>query len=94
MTFGKIGTTLGKEILAWTRTGGSKSLLATRHVKVNTAELKLTPQLEGDVVQISKQANRWTKNPNEYIPDCNIPSHHMVNGINHNLRAVANLKKV
>ena len=55
--------------------------------------LRLGPSLEGDVVQISKQANRWTKNPNEYIPNSQIPSHHMVNGINHNLRAVANLKK-
>ena len=73
-------------------------MLATRPIKVNTAELRLAPQLEGDVVQISKQANRWTKNPNEYIPNCNIPSsqipsHHMVDGMNCNIRAVANLKE-
>lgn len=53
MTLGKIGTTLGKEIIAWTKTSG-RSLLATRPVKVNTAGLRLSPQLEGDVVQINK----------------------------------------
>lgn len=44
----KVGLQLGKEIIAWTRSG--KSLLATRPIKVNTAELKFAPQLEGDVV--------------------------------------------
>lgn len=39
MILGKISTTLGKEIIAWTRTSG-KSLLAIRPVKVNTAGLK------------------------------------------------------
>lgn len=48
----KAGLKLGKEIIAWTR--GGKSLLATKPVKVNTAGLRLTPQLEGDVVQINK----------------------------------------
>lgn len=42
MALGKIGTTLGKEIIAWTRTS-SKSLLATRPIKVNTANLKYMP---------------------------------------------------
>ncbi len=97
MTLGKIGTTLGKEIIAWTRTSG-RNLLATRPVKVNIASLKLAPQLEGDVVQISKQANRWTKNPDEYIPNCKIsnsqiPSHHMVAGKNPDIRDVADLRK-
>lgn len=27
MCIGKIGTTIGKEIVAWTRTGGSKSFV-------------------------------------------------------------------
>lgn len=53
MGIGKIGTTIGKEIIAWTKTG--KSLLATRPVKVNTAGLRLAPKLEGDIVQISKR---------------------------------------
>ncbi len=53
MLLGKIGTTIGKEIIAWTRANG-KSLLATRPVKVNTAGLRLAPKLEGDVVQIHK----------------------------------------
>ncbi len=71
----KAGLQLGKEIIAWARNG--KSLLATRPVKINTTGLKLGPQLESDVVQISKQANRWTKNPAEYIPDNNIPNSHI-----------------
>lgn len=52
MLLGKIGTTIGKEIIAWTRANG-KSLLATRPVKVNTAGLRLAPQLESDVVNFS-----------------------------------------
>ena len=52
MGIGTIGTAIGKEIIAWTRTGG-KSLLATIPVKVNTAGLRLAPKLEGDIVQIS-----------------------------------------
>lgn len=57
MSLGKIGTTLGKEIIAWTRTG-SNGLLATRPVKANTVELKLAPKLESDVVQLSKTINK------------------------------------
>ena len=48
----KIGTNIGKEIIAWARTG--KSLLATRPVKINTQGLRYVPALEKDVVQISK----------------------------------------
>lgn len=93
----KIGTKTFKEIIAWTRTGASTSLLATKPVKVNTSGLRLAPKLEDDVVQISKQANRWTKNPKEYIPNCNIPnseipSHHMVHGKNSNIRDVADVE--
>lgn len=36
MCIGKIGTTIGKEIVAWTRTGGSKSLLITKPVVILT----------------------------------------------------------
>ena len=44
MGIGKISTTIGKEIIAWTKTG--KSLLATKPVKVNTIDLKLASNLE------------------------------------------------
>ena len=53
MTLGKIGTTLGKEIIAWTRSG--KNLLAMIPVKINTAGLKLAPQLERDTIEITKK---------------------------------------
>ncbi len=49
----KIGTNIGKEIIAWARTGG-KGLLATRPVKINTQGLKYAPALEKDVVQLTK----------------------------------------
>lgn len=52
----KAGLNLGKEIIAWTRSG--KSLLATRPVKVNTAGLKLAPQLEGDTLCITSKINK------------------------------------
>lgn len=64
----KVGTTIGREIIAWARSG--KSLLATKPkiCKINIAELRLAPKLEGDVVQISKQANRGIKFvPEEYL---------------------------
>lgn len=51
----KIGTTIGKEIIVWSRTS-SKSLLASRPIKINTRELKYVPKLEGDLVQISKNS--------------------------------------
>ena len=54
MGMGKIGTVIGKEVIAWTRTSASKSLLATKPVKVNTIGLKLASNLEGDIIQISK----------------------------------------
>lgn len=53
MGFEKIGVNISNEIIAWTRTNG-KSLLATRPVKVNIQGLKYVPQLEKDVVQLSK----------------------------------------
>lgn len=52
----KIGLNLGKEIIAWARSG--KSLLATRPVKVNIVGLKLAPQLEGDTLCITSKINR------------------------------------
>lgn len=53
MCIGKIGTTIGKEIVAWTRTGGSKSLLITKPVICNIDGLKLAKPLSTDTVQIS-----------------------------------------
>jgi len=38
MVLEKVGLNFGKEIIAWTKSG--KCLLATRPVKVNTAELR------------------------------------------------------
>ena len=66
----KIGTSIGKEIIAWTRTS-SKSLLATKPVKVNIQDLKYTPRLTEDVIQISKKV----KSPETYV---NMIQHFMV----------------
>ena len=49
----KIGTTIGKGIIAWTRTG-EKTFLATRPVKVFSSKLKYCQNLNSDIVQISK----------------------------------------
>lgn len=51
----KFGLNLGKEIIAWTKTSGSKSLLATKPVKVNTIGLKYAQKTAGDGVHISKK---------------------------------------
>ena len=51
----KVGTTFGKELIAWTRTSGSKSLLTTKPMKVNTSGLKYAPKLEGDIVNLSRE---------------------------------------
>jgi hypothetical protein len=85
----KVGLSLGKEILGWTRTSG-KCLLATKPVKINTAVLKYAPKLEHDVGNFSQ---RWTKNATEYFPDCKIPnsqipSHHAVEGYNTDIRCM------
>ena len=52
----KVGATIGKEIIAWTRTGG-KSCLATKPVKINTYGLRFVPKLQDDVFQISKKVS-------------------------------------
>lgn len=67
MVLEKVGLNLSKEIIAWTRTSGSKSLLAMKPKKINTEGLRLAPQLECDTVQISKQVNHGIKfNSKEY----------------------------
>ena len=43
----KVGTTIGKEIIAWTRTSG-KSLLATKPAKVNIQGLKYAPNINSE----------------------------------------------
>lgn len=48
----KVGVNIGKEIIAWAKTG--KGLLATRPVKVNILGLQYVPALEKDVVQLSR----------------------------------------
>lgn len=50
----KIGTTISKELIAWTRTSGSKSLLATKPVKVNIFELKYMPKASFETNQTSR----------------------------------------
>lgn len=97
MRLEKAGLNFGNKISAWARTS-SESALATRPVNVNTSELRLAPNLEKDFVEFSNQANRWTKNPKEYIPDCSIPnsqvpSHHVIDGKNSSLRDIEFLKK-
>lgn len=47
----KIGTTIGKEIIAWTRTG--TSLLAAKPVKINTCGLKYVQNLTHDSVSFT-----------------------------------------
>lgn len=56
MGIGKIGTAIGKEIIAWTRTSGSKSLLEARPIKINTCNLKYVHKLEKDILEVSQQS--------------------------------------
>ena len=56
MVLEKVGRTIGKEIIAWTRTGG-KSFLATKPVKINKYGLRFVPKLQDDVFQISKKVS-------------------------------------
>ena len=64
----KIGQTIGKEIVVWTKTG-SKSLLATKPIQeINTCGLKYVPEVKCDVVQTTKKLIKsdtslfsWTK---------------------------------
>lgn len=53
MGMGKIGTVISKEIIAWTRTSASKSLLATKPVKVNIEGFHFAPYALGDTVKFS-----------------------------------------
>lgn len=57
----KAGLNLGKEIIAWARSGG-KSMLATKPVKVNIEGLKLAPQLQNDTfVKMSNNIDEFIK---------------------------------
>ena len=51
----KAGLNLGKEIIAWTRTSGSKNLLATKPVNISTCGLRYAPQVGSDIVQTTKK---------------------------------------
>lgn len=53
----KVGTTISKEIITWIQMGGSKSLLATRPVKINTVGLKYTPKINADTLELSETSN-------------------------------------
>lgn len=65
MVLEKIGTNLGKDITAWTRTSG-KNLLTSKPIKVNLNGLKYAPQLEHDVVEIgSKKVSHINKKAQE-----------------------------
>ena len=100
MGIGTIGTAIGKEIIAWTRTGG-KSLLATRPVKVNTAGLRLAPKLEGDIVQISNHKAGTILNTktgiHENVTFSDLPSkvdngkHYILTAYNQNGEAIGNV---
>lgn len=61
----KIGINIGKEIIAWSRTG--KSLLATRPVKINTQGLRYVPALEKDVVQFTTKNNKVNSEYDELL---------------------------
>lgn len=63
----KAGTTIGKEIIAWTKTSVSKSLLATKPVKVSLKGLKLATPIQTDTLQISLK-NKFNKDW-EFVKD-------------------------
>jgi len=76
MGIGKAGLQLGKEIIAWTRTSGSKSSLAMKQVKINPAELKYASQIYPDSTSVGIKFKQYknmiisylTKNnPKEYM---------------------------
>ena len=53
----KIGKIIGKEVIAWTRTGANKSLLATKQVKGTLSDLKYTSELKTDT--FVKKVETW-----------------------------------
>lgn len=65
----RIGTTIGKEIIAWTKASGSKSSFATRPVKVNIVELKFAPKLEKDEFLLTTLNNH---SPKEVLSKINL----------------------
>lgn len=80
----KLGTSLGKEIIAWTKASG-KSLLATRPVKVNTKGLKYVNNLNIDTLQIKhrnltsylKKELRSPKHVEQILEQCPETSRHI-----------------
>lgn len=61
MGLGKIGRTLGKEIIAWTRTG-NKSILTSRAVKVNQKSLGYVHKNSEIAFQSNEAALNYSKN--------------------------------
>ena len=94
----KIGLNLGKEIIAFTRTGG-KSMLATRPVKVNITELKYTPDLKADT--FVKKVETWYDPVGHVTPYTKegktiVEGHHYFHGANnfYNRTLESKLKKI
>ena len=56
----KVTSTIGKEIIAWTRTSG-KSLITSKPKMVNIDGLKFSPQIKGDAFQIHKSLKNTIK---------------------------------
>lgn len=87
MTLGKIGTTIGEKIIAWTRTSGSKSLLATKPVKVTLSDLKYTSKLKTDT--FVKKLETWFDPVGHVAPYAQrgrteVVGHHVFNAWNSN----------
>ena len=84
MGIGKIGASIGKEIIAWTRTSG-KSVLATRPVKVNIKGLKYAPELEANT--FVRKVETWYNPENIVLPyakegETMVKGHHNFHAIN------------
>ena len=55
----KVTSTIGKEIIAWTRTSG-KSLITSKPKMVNIDGLKFSPKTIGDTITISNHSLKVT----------------------------------
>lgn len=77
----------------------TSSLLHTKpKMPINIKGLKYMAALGNDTVQISNSAKRWIGKAEQYIPDCSlphcsVPRHHAIDGLNNDIRCVADLKK-
>ena len=67
MRLDRIGVIIGKEMVAWTKTG--ESMLATKPIKINTCGLKYAPKANVDELVI-KQCNLSGFSSKEEIIQC------------------------